>query len=725
MSNVFHLEIPGAAAGDRSSGPVAAAVRAAVDRGIRRAMAASSDPPGRVDDGHRTDRSAGPGEPPAAQRSGQAAGVEIDHRDGSYRVPSYQDQGRPVALPLQGSTRAAGGATPVAPHPLVTAVNDVAARVQDAQRRPQAIVPPAGPGILGNMWARGMAADTRRLLGPTETDLHEVETRLITAVGQEGLRLARIALRANASIVARESTRYAEAPGKVNPEAVALRSAAGEMAALQKRILARLDTNGNAIMAAAGGPQAILDPDHFDDYMDGSLARNDPVISRGLLPELIALRRVYGPRYPVLLPRNTNYAELADAGAGRLAAAVHRSTSSVQRNIVDTLAGLDTDSVWSLSPVMEAARRSLGIKPGTAAAAAVDAYLSARKYNAALAGTALAALGIVLAIGATVATLGAAAPVAGLALAGDLAVAAGAGLSVYSALEQYHDYSFTHAAGHSSLDPSTALTQEDPSIAWLAVAVLGAVLDVGSAATVVRNLAGLAKLGIAAGDLGPLERAVRAQARVLAAEGRLGAVTEEEFVQAVLKPARYRLGGTAASDLQKVLTHGGYTFAINPDGPRTLNQAIEIARRHGVVIEDDVMIAVSSSVRPNEFARYGPMTQRPAAARISWRDLLGAPPKPRPGSVPTYFLDEGAPDLVMWVGLRPDVLASDEAIVAALAHEMHEINYLRSALAGDRTITMAELNRLVNGDSGSVHLQAWVVALDKVKQMRAAAAAKP
>lgn len=175
------------------------------------------------------------------------------------------------------------------------------------------------------------------------------------------------------------------------------------------------------------------------------------------------------------------------------------------------------------------------------------------------------ALGIVLAIGATVATLGAAAPVAPLALAGALAVAAGAGLSVYSALEQYHDYSFTHAAGHSSLDPATALTQEDPSIAWLAVAVLGAVLDVASAATVVQNLAGLAKIGITAGDLGLLERAVRAQARMLATEGRLG----------------------------------------------------------------------------------------------------------------------------------------------------------------DRTITMAELNRLVNGDSGSVHLQAWVVALDKVKQMRAAAAAKP
>ena len=723
MSNVFHLEPAQPTGDDGPRGPVAAAVRAAVDRGIRRAITASSDPGNRVDGGHRSGAEpARPALPSAGDRANPAAGAESGQRSGSYRVPSYQDKGKPVALPLQGSTRAAGGAGPVAAHPLVTAVNDTAARVQQAERRPQVIIPPAGPGIFGNMWARGMAADTRRLLGPTPADLHEVEAKLITAVGQEGLRLARIALRANASIVVRESTRYAETPGKANPEAAGLRSAAGEMAALQKRILTRLETNGNAVMAATGGPQATLDADHFDDYMDGSLARNDPVISSGLLPELVALRRVYGPRYPVLLPRNTNYAQLADASVSGLAASVYRSTSSVRRNIVDTLADLDAESVWSLSPVIQAARRSLGIMPGTAAAAAVDAYLSARKFNAALADTALAALGIVLAIGATVATLGAAAPVAGLALAGDLAVAAGAGLSVYSALEQYHDYSFTHAAGHSSLDPATALTQEDPSIAWLVVAVLGAVLDVGSAATVVRNLAGLAKIGIAARDLGPLEHAIRAQARVLAAEGRLGTLTEEEFVQAVLRPARYRLGGSAAADLQRVLTHGGYTFAINPDGPRTLHQAIEIARRHGVMIEDDVLIAVSTSVRPNEFARYGPMTQRPGTARISWKDLLGAPPKPRPGAVPTYFLDESAPDLVMWVGLRPDVLASDEAIVAALAHEMHEINYLRTALAGDRTITVAELNRLVNGDSGSVHLQAWVVALEKVKQMRATAA---
>lgn len=721
MNDDFHLEPeqPTAAVGPR--GPVVAAVRAAVDRGIARALAASSGPGRRVVDGHSEGaESAPPTEPPAAQRPDSSEGAESDHRHSRYRVPSYQDKGKPVALPLQGSTRAVAGTA--APHPLVTAVNDVAARVQQAQRRPQVIIPPAGPGIFGSMWSRGMAADTQRLLGPTQVDLHEVEAKLITAVGQEGLRLARIALRANALIVTRESTRYAETPGRTNPEAVALRSAASEMASLQKRILDRLHTNGNTIMAAAGGPQASLDPDRFDDYMDGSLARDDPVISRGLLPELLALRRVYGPRYPVLLPRNTNYAQLADAGADRLAASVHRSTSSVMRNIADALADLDADSVWSLSPVMQAARRSLGIMPGTAAAAAVDAYLSARKLNAALADTALAALGIVLAIGATVATMGAAAPVAGLALAGDLAVAAGAGLSVYSALEQYHDYSFIHAAGHSSLDPATSLTQEDPSMAWLAVAVLGAVLDVGSAVTVVRNLAGLAKIGIAARDLGPLERAVRAQARVLAAEGRLGAVTEEEFVQAVLNPARYRLGGTAAVDLQKVLTHGGYSFPINPDGPRTLTQAIEIARRHGVMIEDDVMIAVSTTVRPNEFARYGPMTQRPGTERISWKDLLGAPPKPRPGAVPTYFLDESAPDLVLWVGLRPDVLASDEAIVATLAHEMHEINYLRNALGGDRTITVAELNRLVNGNSGSVHLEAWVVALDKVKAMRVGAA---
>ncbi len=74
----------------------------------------------------------------------------------------------------------------------------------------------------------------------------------------------------------------------------------------------------------------------------------------------------------------------------------------------------------------------------------------------------------------------------------------------------------------------------------------------------------------------------------------------------------------------------------------------------------------------------------------------------------------------MMVRLNADVLDSDEAIVAVLAHEMHEINWLRDRLLpGKPPLTAMEYNRLVNGNSGTLHLEAWEVALAAVRRMRA------
>jgi hypothetical protein len=64
------------------------------------------------------------------------------------------------------------------------------------------------------------------------------------------------------------------------------------------------------------------------------------------------------------------------------------------------------------------------------------------------------------------------------------------------------------------------------------------------------------------------------------------------------------------------------------------------------------------------------------------------------------------------------VLNSDEAIVAVLAHEMHEVNYLRKELAGGKSLSKATFTGLVNAESGTLHLEAWRKAIELVEKMR-------
>ena len=66
-----------------------------------------------------------------------------------------------------------------------------------------------------------------------------------------------------------------------------------------------------------------------------------------------------------------------------------------------------------------------------------------------------------------------------------------------------------------------------------------------------------------------------------------------------------------------------------------------------------------------------------------------------------------------------DILDSDEAIVAVVAHEMHELNSLRKIFEERQTLPAEELGRLINpGHKGNLHDQAWDIADQLVGRMR-------
>lgn len=69
------------------------------------------------------------------------------------------------------------------------------------------------------------------------------------------------------------------------------------------------------------------------------------------------------------------------------------------------------------------------------------------------------------------------------------------------------------------------------------------------------------------------------------------------------------------------------------------------------------------------------------------------------------------------------LLTSDEAIVAHIAHEMHEINALRELFKKEGAIQVRRLNALIadrldGGWANNLHEQAWDVANLLVKKMR-------
>jgi hypothetical protein len=128
-----------------------------------------------------------------------------------------------------------------------------------------------------------------------------------------------------------------------------------------------------------------------------------------------------------------------------------------------------------------------------------------------------------------------------------------------------------------------------------------------------------------------------------------------------------------------------------------------MASEHGIIIPEDIkLVAIDGSSLPKDtFAQYLHLGASSIDEMISWEQF--------------YNRFEEIP-----VKLSKDILSSDEAIVAVIGHEMHELNSLR-AIFEERggSIPARELrNLIVPGRPGNLHDHAWDTADQLVKQMR-------
>jgi hypothetical protein len=146
---------------------------------------------------------------------------------------------------------------------------------------------------------------------------------------------------------------------------------------------------------------------------------------------------------------------------------------------------------------------------------------------------------------------------------------------------------------------------------------------------------------------------------------------------------------------------------------RTIAEALAIAESHGVEMPEDVEFfeaepgELEGSLKGYfagqrfETAR-GPRVTEHEDGRIYWRDH--------------YNKDRKVP-----FRIHPDVLTSDEAIIAVLRHETHELSLLREVFMQSRTRSMNGTDyalQTAEGRPANFHEQAWDEADKIILRMR-------
>lgn len=144
-------------------------------------------------------------------------------------------------------------------------------------------------------------------------------------------------------------------------------------------------------------------------------------------------------------------------------------------------------------------------------------------------------------------------------------------------------------------------------------------------------------------------------------------------------------------------TYGPYR--TNSGGVRSVNQAIEIFEKQtGIKIPPWIKVTVDPKVSNDRMAQYTLVRAADVGAQFSIEELR----------------ERG-----VTINLRPDILASDEAIVGTLRHELHELMSLEAMLEESGLMTYRDvLAQIAPNRGNNLHGQAWDVADIEVMLMR-------
>ena len=167
------------------------------------------------------------------------------------------------------------------------------------------------------------------------------------------------------------------------------------------------------------------------------------------------------------------------------------------KNIERVREGVANDEIkiWKLPTIMNGTKAQLGYAVGTLGHKLVDERAESITTTETLINLATAAISIALGLVAALPTAGASLGV--LAAAGG-ATAVGLGISGYQAFEALREYQLAQAMSGSDADKAKAISQEDPSLFWLALDIIGVIVDLHGAMQVFKKVGPAVREALAA-----------------------------------------------------------------------------------------------------------------------------------------------------------------------------------------------------------------------------------
>jgi len=279
------------------------------------------------------------------------------------------------------------------------------------------------------------------------------------------------------------------------PSTLELAQAAGQLLAARKHLQKLRDMRHRAVMTQVEGEDMDWRVDEGYESEEPSIEPNQVVSSFDQQIDLAneqfqALRTEVVTRFPILYSiddgadseRSLNsIAQGSIGGMLTIGQEVQEKLSSIQ----DVREELDDDDnlLWKLAPIMEMTKRQMNILPDSVWSRAVADRVAAAQETPWWK-TALTVIGIGLTIVAFIPSGGASGVAGAALLTADIAAAA---LDAYTLYDTAHEYGVQSALTKTSFDRAQALSQEEPSLFWLALSLVGAVTGAGGALRATRN----------------------------------------------------------------------------------------------------------------------------------------------------------------------------------------------------------------------------------------------
>ena len=260
-------------------------------------------------------------------------------------------------------------------------------------------------------------------------------------------------------------------------------------------------------------------------------------------------------------------------------------------------------NIWKTPTIVNGTKAKMGLLPKGWEDKVVTDQADKVQSDAALTSLLIGAVALGLGLLAAIPTGGASMVVA----AGVAGAAAGsAALSAYQGYNSYKEYELASAEAGTAFDKAKAISQEDPSLMWLAVDVVAVILDVKGATTAFKTLAGhvrrvtwalaTEKEAIAGGKVVAKE----SDKEIEALRRALSETKSESLAESVLKhireaaekakPALEDLEKAARTEYQRIKDAGKLAEIGNPSEEAFVQQLMSNARS-GIMVSGEAGIS--------------------------------------------------------------------------------------------------------------------------------------